>query len=102
MQLHAATVLLSDLVFLERKRPLRTREMILSRDLNISNRSGNTGNIDMSSAGGLRLQGAIGLWTFQVHLPQHGGVEQWDLLLLIEMGLAGDVALLVDGNAAAD
>ena len=100
MQLHAAAVFLSDLVFLERKRPLRTREMILSCDLNISGRSGNSGNIDLSSAGGLRLQGAIGLWTFQVHFPQHGGVEQWDLLLLVQMVLAGDVALLVDGHTA--
>ena len=101
MQLHAATVLLSDLVFLERKRSLRSREIILSSEVSISNRSGNSGNIDLSSAGGLRLQGAIGLWTFQVHFSEHRGVEQWNLLLLVQMTLAGDVALLVDGHTAA-
>ena len=41
------------------------------------------------------------LGAFQVHFPQHGRVEEWDLLLLVEMTFARDVALLVDGHTAA-
>ena len=81
---------------------MRSREMVLGCDLDIRDGSGNSGNIDLFTARGLRLQGAVGLGTFQVHFPQHGGVEQRDLLLLIQMVPAGDVALLVDGHTAAD
>ena len=78
---------------------MRTWEIILN--LNITNRSGNSGNIDLASAGQLRLHGVLVLGAFQVHFPQHGRVEERDLLLLVEMTFARDVALLVDGHTAA-
>ena len=40
--------------------------------------------------------------TFQVHLPQHCGVEQRYLLLLVQGPPVRNIALLINGNTMAD